>query len=395
MKHTGAIFALVIVFLVLPHAVLSADVPGVTDTEVVVGISTPLSGPAALWGAVAMGSKAWADYVNQNGGVHGRMIKVLVKDDAYNPTRTVTNYAEMKGKVFVTMGQIGSACCSAVRDLFPENNFLGIQTMCNVRIWADQTPDKRKWVFALYPDYVDEGEFMGKYSMEKLGSKKFGIFYQNDDYGKMGLSGLNQAIAGKAALVADVPHEVGDTGMGPHALKLKESGADTVILYTNPKHAALISKEMVKVGYTPKRVACFPLADKTMFEIAKSAWDGTYVSLSANSGIPGSEPQSDRVVDIIVKQNPEIKGKEWHAILGAINMMHFAEGLKRAGRDLTIDSFTKGMESIKDWKPEGIGAVVEYGPNRHHGVNGFRMAQAKDGKIVPLETEYHLAKPRF
>ena len=395
MKHSGTIFALVIVFLVLPHAVLSADVPGVTDTEVVVGISTPLSGPAALWGAVAMGSKAWADYVNQNGGVHGRMIKVLVKDDAYNPTRTVTNYAEMKGKVFVTMGQIGSACCSAVRDLFPENNFLGIQTMCNVRIWADQTPDKRKWVFASYPDYVDEGEFMGKYSMEKLGSKKFGIFYQNDDYGKMGLSGLNQAIAGKAALVADVPHEVGDTGMGPHALKLKESGADTVILYTNPKHAALISKEMVKVGYTPKRVACFPLADKTMFEIAKSAWDGTYVSLSANSGIPGSDPQSDRVVDIIVKQNPEIKGKEWHAILGAINMMHFAEGLKRTGRDLTIDSFTKAMETIKDWKPEGIGAVVEYGPNRHHGVNGFRMAQAKDGKIVPLETEYHLAKPRF
>lgn len=82
MKHSGTIFALVIVFLVLPHAVLSADVPGVTDTEVVVGISTPLSGPAALWGAVAMGSKAWADYVNQNGGVHGRMIKVLVKDDA-------------------------------------------------------------------------------------------------------------------------------------------------------------------------------------------------------------------------------------------------------------------------------------------------------------------------
>ena len=76
-------------------------------------------------------------------------------------------------------------------------------------------------------------------------------------------------------------------------------------------------------------------------------------------------------------------------------MMHFVEGLKRAGKDLTIESFTKAMETIKDWKPEGIGAVVEYGPDRHHGVNGFRMAQAKDGKIVPVETEYHLAKPRF
>ncbi len=395
MKHIGAIFALVTLFLALPFAVLSADVPGVTDNEVVVGISTPLSGPAALWGAVAMGSKAWADYVNQNGGVHGRMIKVLIKDDGYNPTRTVTNYAEMKGKVFATMGQIGSACCSAVRDWFSENKFFGMLTMCNVRIWSEQAADKRKWVFASYPDYVDEGEFMGIYSMQKLGSKKFAAFYQNDDYGKMGLSGLTQAIAGKAPLVADVPHELGDTALGPHALKLKESGADTVILYTNPKHAALISKEMVKVGYTPKRVACFPLADKTMFDIAKTAWDGTYVSLSANSGIPGSDPQSDKVVEIILKQNPEIKGKEWHALLGAINMMHFAEGLKRAGKDLTIDSFSKAMETIKGWKPEGIGAVVEYGPGRHHGVNGFRMAQAKEGKIVPLDAEYHLAKPRF
>ncbi len=395
MKRTEAIFALMTIFLVLPYAASSAEVPGVTDTEVVVGISTPVSGPAALWGAVAMGSKAWADYVNQNGGVHGRMIKVLIKDDGYNPTRTVTNYAEMKGKVFATMGQIGSACCSAVRDLFSENKFLGVLTMCNVRIWADATPDKRKWVFASYPDYVDEGEFMGTYSIEKLGSKKFGIFYQNDDYGKMGLEGLKKGIAGKAPLVADVPHEVTETALGAHALKLKESGADTVILYTNPKHAALISKEMVKVGYTPKRVACFPLADKMMYDIAKSAWEGTYVSLSANSGIPGADPQSDRVVDIIVKQNPEIKSKEWHALLGAVNMMHFVEGLKRAGRDLTLDSFTKAMESIKDWKPEGIGAVVEYGPGRHHGVNGFRMAQAKDGKIVPVETEYHLAKPRF
>jgi len=395
MKRTGVIFALMAIFLVLPYAASSAEVPGVTDTEVFVGISTPLSGPAALWGVTAWGAKAWADHVNQNGGVHGRQIKMIIKDDGYNPTRTVTNYAEMKGKVFAIMNQIGSACCNANKDSFFVNKIIGFSCMCNVRIWADQAPDKRKWVFASYPDYVDEGEFMGKYSMEKLGSKKFGIFYQNDDYGKMGLSGLNQAISGKASLVADVPHEVGDTALGPHALKLKESGADTVILYTNPKHAALISKEMVKVDYTPNRVACFPLADKMMFDIAKTAWEGTYVSLSANSGIPGSDPQSDSVVDIIVKQNPEIKGKEWHALLGAVNMMHFVEGLKRAGKDLTIDSFTKAMETIKDWKPEGIGAVVEYGPGRHHGVNGFRMAQAKDGKIVPVETEYHLAKPRF
>ena len=394
MKRTGVIFALMI-FLVLPYAASSAEVPGVTDTEVFVGISTPLSGPAALWGVTAWGAKAWADHVNQNGGVHGRQIKMIIKDDGYNPTRTVTNYAEMKGKVFAIMNQIGSACCNATKDSYFENKTVGFCVFCNVRIWAEQPPEKRHWVFAAYPDYEDEGEFMAKYAVEKLGSKKLAIFYQNDDYGKTALPGVKKAIEGKASLVAEVPHEVTDTGMGPHALKLKESGADAVILYTNPKHAALITKEMVKAGYTPNRVANFTLADRIMYDIAKSSWEGTYVVLAANSGLPGADPASDKVLDTLIKQNPEIKGKEWLGLFGAVSMIQLEEALKRTGRDLNSDTFIKAVETMKDWKPEGMGAGVVYGPDRHHGVNGFRMGQAKDGKIIQLETEFHLAKPRF
>ena len=395
MKRTGVMFALMTIFLVLPYAASSAEVPGVTDTEVFVGISTPLSGPAALWGVTAWGAKAWADHVNQNGGVHGRQIKMVIKDDGYNPTRTVTNYAEMKGKVFAIMNQIGSACCSANKDSFFENKIIGFSCMCNVRIWADQPPEKRHWVFAAYPDYEDEGEFMAKYAVEKLGSKKIGIFYQNDDYGKTALPGVKKAIEGKASLVAEVPHEVTDTGMGPHALKLKESGADAVILYTNPKHAALITKEMAKADYTPKRVANFTLADRIMYDIAKSPWEGTYVVLAANSGIPGSDPKADKIVDTLIKLNPEIKGKEWLGLFGAVNMIQFAEALKRTGRDLNTETFIKAVETMKGWKPEGVGAGVTYGPGQHHGLNGFQMGQAKDGKIIPVEKEYTLAKPRF
>ncbi len=395
MKSSRLILVLMTIFLALPYAAFSADVPGVTDTEVVVGISTPLSGPAALWGVTAWGAKAWADHVNQNGGVNGRQIKVMIKDDGYNPTRTVTNYAEMKGKVFAIMNQIGSACCNANKDSFFENKIIGFSCMCNVRIWADQPPEKRKWVFAAYPDYEDEGEFMAKYAVEKLGAKKLAIFYQNDDYGKTALPGVKKGIEGKATLVAEVPHEVTDTAVGPHALKLKDSGADAVILYTNPKHAALITKEMAKAGYTPNRLANFTLADKIMYDIAKSPWEGTYVVLAANSGVPGTDPASDKVVDTIIKQNPEIKGKEWLGLFGAVNMIRFAEALKRTGKDVNSETFTKAVESIQNWKPEGVGAGDVYGPDRHHGVNGFRMGMAKEGKIIPLEPEFHLAKPRF
>ncbi|MEJ2588353.1 MAG: hypothetical protein P8165_12400 [Deltaproteobacteria bacterium] len=66
-------------------------------------------------------------------------------------------------------------------------------------------------------------------------------------------------------------------------------------------------------------------------------------------------------------------------------MMHFVQGLKNAGANLTPETLLEGMEKIKDWKPEGIGAPVTYGPDRHHGSNASRMGQARGGKHVPLE----------
>jgi len=64
--------------------------------------------------------------------------------------------------------------------------------------------------------------------------------------------------------------------------------------------------------------------------------------------------------------------------------MHMVEGLKNAGRDLTVENFIKGMEKVKDWTPEGLGAQVTYTADRRHGVNASRMSQARQGKHVPL-----------
>ena len=73
---------LLILFLIIPSmAGAQQKVPGVSDTEVVVGWTTPLSGPAALWGVTGLGGKAWADHINAQGGIHGRKIKVILKDD--------------------------------------------------------------------------------------------------------------------------------------------------------------------------------------------------------------------------------------------------------------------------------------------------------------------------
>ncbi|MBM4326945.1 MAG: ABC transporter substrate-binding protein, partial [Deltaproteobacteria bacterium] len=192
MKRIVAIVPLLLIFASVPA--IAAGAPGVTEKEIVIGVTTPVSGPAALWGVTALGMKAWADYVNEQGGVNGRQIRLIIKDDAYNPTRAMANLQEMKGNTFAVCGLLGTAILNTAKDFFPENNIPLITPYGDVRIWAKQPKDKRKLVFVAYPDYEDEAEYITKYAAYKLNAKKLALFYQNDDYGKTALMGVEKAV---------------------------------------------------------------------------------------------------------------------------------------------------------------------------------------------------------
>ena len=395
-KSTFWIGILLVFFFIAPSA-FAADVPGVTDTEVVIGVTTPLSGPAALWGTTMRGAKAWADHVNAQGGVHGRKLNVILKDDGYNPARALANLQEMKGKIFAGCQLLGTAVVHTCRDFFPDNKIPLINAYGNTRMWNDYPKEKLRYIFVSYPDYEDEAEWVTNWAFKNLGSRKFAIFYQNDDYGKLGWSGMAKAIvslSGKAQLVGPVPYEVTERALGAHAIKLKNSGADTLYLIGTPTHGALILKECAKIGYRPKVLTSFPLGDPIMFKVAGPLWEGVYPAQVAHADIPGFDPAATRVFDILKKYNPKLVGMEFMSVFGSVSMMHLVEGLKRAGRDLTVEKMIRAMESIKNWKPEGMGAPVTYGPNRHHGMNGSRLAIAEKGKVRPI-TGYKVHKSWF
>src|SRR6185295_8843844 len=103
--------------LVVASACAKPGVPGVGEKEVVIGMSAPLSGPAAAWGSVHKGAQAWAAHVNASGGVNGRQIRVVIKDDGYVPGRAVANVTEMKDYVFAIVGLLGTAVLNATKDL--------------------------------------------------------------------------------------------------------------------------------------------------------------------------------------------------------------------------------------------------------------------------------------
>jgi branched-chain amino acid transport system substrate-binding protein len=390
------IWILALCLLLAPAYGVAQSVPGVTDTEVTIGITNPLSGPAALWGTTGVGAKAWADYINDKGGVHGRKIKVILQDDGYNPSRALANLTEMKGKVFAVAALLGTAIVNTTKDFFAENKVPLITAYGDVRIFEKYPKDKLHWVFVSYPDYKDEAEFLTGHAVKNLGAKKVSVFYQNDDYGKMGLEGVKLALSKLpgASLSATIPYDVTERALATHAQKLKEGGADVLVIYASPTHGPLILKEMAKLDYRPKVLVSFPLGDPIMYKIAgPDVWEGVYPAAPANSGLPG-DPAADKVIEILKKYEPKIAGKEYLALFGAVSMMYVAEGLKNAGRNLTPEGMIKGMEMIKNWKPEGVGAPVTFGPDRRHGVNGSRLTHAEKGNHVPI-SDYVIFKPLF
>jgi branched-chain amino acid transport system substrate-binding protein len=392
-----ACLAVVVVASIAPGAWAQTGVPGVSDTEVVLGLTTPLSGPAAVWGTTALAAEAWARHVNEQGGVHGRKLKTVLKDDGYNPGRAVANVGELKDSVFALVGLLGTAILNANKDNVAEAKLPTIWPYGNPQIFAKQPREKLKMVFMVYPDYVDEGEFLVQQAAKLEGAKKIAVFYQNDDYGKGGLDGVKKGLKGLSGvtLTGEVSYEVADRELGTHALKIKDSGADAVIFYSTAPHCAGLIKEMAKAGYRPKIFASFPLGDRhTMFRLLGDLWEGAYYNVTG--AVPG-EPDADRAVEVLLKQDPKLKGRESFALAGATAMIATVEGLKRAGRNLTRDGFVEAMETIKDWTPEKLTAPITWGPTRRHGLNAVRLMQAKkaaDASFATI-TGYQIFPPQF
>ncbi|MBI5067600.1 MAG: ABC transporter substrate-binding protein [Deltaproteobacteria bacterium] len=384
--------AALLVYALVGLGTARAAVPGVTDTEVTIGITGPLSGPAAAWGTIALASEAYAKHVNAQGGVHGRKLKIILKDDGYNPGRAVANFNEMKDQAFAVLGTVGTAVLNANKDLVAEAGLPLVYPLGSVEVFAKQPKAKVRTVFQVYPQYADETEFLVQQAAKLEGVKKIALFGQNDDWGQDAIAGAKRGVAKVPGmqLVDSVLYQVTDRELGTQALKLKESGAEAILLCATPVHGTGIVKEMAKLGYRPKIFASFILYDRdTMFRLLGDLWDGAYFdTVIAMRG----EPAADKIIADVLKIDPKFKGREGFAIQGAADIIVLVEGLKRAGRDLTREGFIKAMETIKDWNQDGLTAPITFGPDKHHGLNTVRLMQAlkaKDGSIRQV-TDYQL-----
>ncbi len=373
----GSIFILAIFLMSTPT--LAQKVRGVTDTEILIGQWGPQTGPAAPWGAVARGTDLLCKIVNEEGGINGRKFKYFLRDDAYQPAKTkaiAKEFVEGIG-VFTVIGGVGVATGMTARDYLMENQVFWFAPVTGVYEWIRPF---QKYLFAVYPLYDDEAYNLTDYLYEKLGVKKIAMFFQNDDYGKQGVMGVERYLKDKNInLVAKVSAEVTDRDLSTHALKLKDSGAQAVIVWAMPTHAALILGETAKIGFKPQWATSNTLSDSMlMMQITKGLWAGMIHSNFVE--LPDSN------LPLMVKY------REWHKKLapqerwgvfylaGIVFAEPFFEGVKRAGKNLNNDTLMKSLESIKDFR--GIGGPISYSPTERQGAKHVFYGKVKpDGGI--------------
>ncbi|MDD5100216.1 MAG: ABC transporter substrate-binding protein [Syntrophales bacterium] len=379
-----AVMALIAVLAVLLAADVAPAAPaGFDDSEIRIAQWGPQTGPAAPWGSVARGSKLLFDVINEEGGIHGRKIKYFIRDDQYNPAQTaavVKELVERQG-IFAFVGGVSAAGGLAVKDFLAENRVIWVGPATSVKEYVFPV---QPYLFSVYPLYEDEASILTKYIVETLKFKKIGILYQNDSYGKNGYDGCKQRLATyKMSLTAEIPVEPTEKDLASQILRLKNSGAEAVLMYVNPTTAVITLKTAANVGYKPQWVSSNTLSDyPLMHKISGGLWEGVI------TGNFGETPESKNPLMIKYKEAakrlaPEERWGTFYSA-GILFADPLVEALKKAGRNLGTDAVLKALNSLKDYQT--IGPKITFTEKQHQGSNSVLIQKCgPNGSYIELQ----------
>ena len=367
-----------------------ADVPGVTDTEILVGTHQPLTGPAAPgYSKIAKATEAYFNFVNAQGGVHGRQVKYKIMDDGYNPANTqqVVRQLVLQDRVFAILNGLGTPTHTGVLDFLKAQGVPDLFVASGSRNWNQ--PDKYPHTFGWQTDYTVESKIMATYIKNEHPGKKVCHFGQNDDFGADSLAGVEQ-ILGANALAAKETYVPTNTNVAPQVGALKAAGCEVVVLATVPGFTALTLGTAARLAYRPQWVV--------------SSVGGDYLTLSGRLGpegtplleglvsanyLPSVSQADDPWVQLFRKVNDEYNsGVEFdgNVMYGMAVGYTFVQVLQAAGRDLTRESLIEAVER-GGFKGPGL-TPFRYSPTDHSGYSGVRMVVTSNGVQTPVGPVY-------
>ena len=225
---------------------------GATDKEIKIGNTNPYSGPASSYGVIGKCIEAYWKSVNDRGGVNGRMINFITRDDGYSPPKTVELVRQLveQEKVLCMFQTLGTPTNTAIHKYMNQKKVPQLYVATGASKWGK--PKEFPWTMGFQPDYHTEGVVYAKHVLANVKDPKIGVLMQNDDYGKDYYEGFRDGLGKETGkIVKHVTFEVTDPTVDSQVIQLKDSGANVFFNIATPKAAAQAIRKSADIGWKP------------------------------------------------------------------------------------------------------------------------------------------------
>ena len=353
---------------------------GVTKDEILVGSIQDLSGPIAAYGkAVRQGMLLRVEEANEQGGVHGRKLKLLVEDDGYDPKKAVLAAQKLvnQDKVFIVAAHTGTAQNNASMPIQFEKNIINFFPVTAAREMYEPL-NRLKYSFAV--TYFDQMRTWLPKMVKEKNAKKVCTIYQDDEFGlevmrgaEAGLKTLNMEFTEKTS------YKRGATDFSSQVAKMKGAGCDLVVMGTIIRETLGTIGEARKTGFSPTFLGSSAAYTYLIHRLGGKPMDGFYATMTAQEPYLDEASQPLRFWATKYKtrfnEDPNVFSAYGYLVLDA-----FIKGAAKAGPNLTTDSFIKAMDSMTI-PPDIFGSPeATFTATKRLGSDASRLSQIVDGK---------------
>jgi len=338
--------------------------PGITATSITIGGTHPITGPASLYKTISAAESAYFAYVNDQGGVNGRKINYIVKDDSYDPSKTVplTQQLVESDKVFAIYGSLGTAPGLATWDYLNSKRVPQVFLATGDSYWgfchySKCSGKKYPYTFGWQPSYPGEAKQYGKYIAANYPNAKVGVLYQNDAFGKNYYAGLRVGLGAKKSNIVDAEsYDVAtQANLTQQILSMRGKSADILVIFATPSPTITALVTATKVGWSRQATFIGNVSSNRIFMLSAAAngadltnvFGTTYVK---SSTAQKSDPGMVLAGNILDKYAPALRASfdrgDSNIVYGMAKAWNFVYALKKAGKNLTRASLVRALNTM-------------------------------------------------
>jgi len=357
--------------------------PGVTDTEIKLGQTSPYSGPASAYSVIAKTQLAYFKMVNDQGGINGRKINLISIDDAYSPAKTVEQTRKLveQEEVAAILNPLGTPTGLAVRKYLNDKKVPQLFVGAGATLWGDH--EHFPYSIGFQASYQAETAVYAKYVLTKKPDAKIALFYQNDDAGKDYGNGFKKGLGPdnvKKMVVAEATYESTDPTIDSQIVKLKASGADVLFMHAIPKQAAQAIRKIGEIGWKPDMFFLAATSTSITSVLKPAGFDHSKGIISSYSFKDPNDPQWQKDKDVqdwaefMKKYFPDGNIQDQLIVYGYVVAEATVQVLKQCGDTLTGENIMKQAANLDIALPMMLpGIKLKTSPTDYFPVEAMRL----------------------